>query len=342
MNQHRTKIFITIDTECTEERLLGKKIRPPLGYSEMMWGRVGTPSELGIAMLVDELKKRNIAASFFVEALCTLRFGEEGLAEAIQFLVENGQDVQLHLHPNFERPEWRRTGAPAPEDNIGRLPLEEQRRLLMLGSAVLQRCGVNPTDLTAFRAGNYGASNDTLRVLHDLGFVVDASYNPCYLGSDCDIDYAEAPNDAFLHSSGIWELPVSNIVQPGGGFRHLEVTAISFAEMRWSLHALHAAGVRHISIVTHPGEFFSIDSVDPVRGRANRINLRRFQSILDFVSSNSDTFEFSTVGTLAKELGATKPTPTRSGPYPKVGMPLWLLRQGEQSMKRMVMSRLWG
>jgi hypothetical protein len=330
----RTKVFITIDTECTEERLVRGKVRPPLGYAEMMWGRVGTQQDLGISMLVAELRKHGMAATFFVEALCTLRFGEDGLAEAIRFLVQNGQDVQLHLHPNFERPEWRTLGAPPPEDDIGRLPGDEQRRLLVLGSEILLRCGVGPGELTAFRAGNYAASSDTRRILYELGFSVDASYNP-YVGDvDHRITKESVPNDAFLDSSGIWELPVSNVMQPRGGLRHLQITALSWAEMRWSLMALHSAGVRHISVVTHPGEFFVVDSISPARGRANSANIRRLRSLLAFLADNQDSFDVSTVGTFAKHLPLARPSVETGGPYPTIGVHLWLGRQLEQAAKR--------
>ena len=125
--------------------------------------------------------------------------------------------------------------------------------------------------MTAFRAGNFGASNATLQLLKDLRFKLDSSFNPFHLGRDCDLRFTAPPNDVFLDASGIWELPVSNVLQPGDTLRHLEVTALSQSEMRWALDKLSAMGARHITILTHPDEFFVIDSVDPLRGRPNTI-----------------------------------------------------------------------
>ena len=61
--------------------------------------------------------------------------------------------------------------------------LDDQKRLLAVGRDLLTDAGAPPP--TAFRAGNYGANDDTLRALATLGFTWDSSFNPAQLGGDC-------------------------------------------------------------------------------------------------------------------------------------------------------------
>ncbi len=330
-----TNVYLTIDTECTEERLLRGRIRPPLGYELMMWGRFRNQRRpLGIEWIIGELARYRMAATFFVEALCADVFGHGGLAEVCSYLLACGQDVQLHLHPNLRRPAWRATGGQPLCDNIGEYPIEEQTALLRDGLAHLERCGVPPDTILGFRAGNYGAANSTWEAMRRIGIVVDSSLNLRYLGKDCSIEWPNPEIDLFQPVPGVWELPVANF-REGGAFRHLEITAVSAAEMAAALLQAQRNGVRHVTIVAHPAEFFVIDSADRKRGRPNRINMGRFRKLLQFLAINRDAFAVHTVGQLGRaiKLGVIDASVTRP-PVALGSRPLRTLRMLTQVVKR--------
>ncbi|MGH7584311.1 MAG: polysaccharide deacetylase family protein, partial [Gemmatimonadales bacterium] len=129
-----TSVYITIDTECVEERLARGILRPPLGYDVMVWGRFANRRRtLGLELILAALKDFDFQATFFVEALAAEVFGADGLAAVCTMLRDQRQDIQLHLHPNLRRPEWRRAGlAPLP-DNIGKYTFADQVALLEAG-----------------------------------------------------------------------------------------------------------------------------------------------------------------------------------------------------------------
>ena len=311
------EVYITVDTECTEERFVNGSIRPPIGYDMMMRGRLnGRQTGWGTDLILAELARYEFRATFFVEALCAEHFGVEGLSDVCKDLRNSGQDVQLHLHPNFRRPEWRRSnGTPLP-DNIGDYGLAEQEGLLKAGVSLLQRAGVPRSSIVAFRAGNYGASNVTWQALQNTGFLIDSSLNLSYIGKDCQIVPDQPRIDLYEPMSGLWELPISCFTE-GNGYRHLEITAILFTEMKAILNQLQRAGAKAATIVTHPGEFFVIDDHVGGTGRPNRVNIARFVQLLKFLDGARDRFELRTVGALAATL-STKREPLGMTPVVRV------------------------
>ncbi len=179
--------------------------------------------------------------------------------------------MQLHIHT-----EWLAWAKASPVEgrkgrNIGEFSLADQVTLLGLAKSLLEQAGAPP--ITAFRAGNFGANDDTLRALAAVGIDWDSSVNPAYLGSECRIS-AEHGQIGAKRLHGVAELPVSGIVDRPGGFRPAQICAMSAAEMRAGLR--HAVRNDHEAfvVVTHSFEMLSRD-----RARPNGAVIRRFEQL---------------------------------------------------------------
>ena len=328
-----TRVYLTIDTECAEER----GDNPALGYDTRVWGRfVNQRRALGIEVLMDTMEASGLRGTFFTEALGAAFFGHAGLAAVCQAIVSRGHDVQLHTHPRQIRADWRSRGETAAPDDIGVYPVAEQVELLRTGVATLEACGVPTGSVRAFRAGNFGASNSTWQALAQAGFTLDSSYNPSYFTKNCKMRFAAASVGLFRAEHGVWELPVSTFVEAGGGHRHAQITAVSFGEMVDLLEASHAVGIREVMIVTHSFELLHHDSSRGARGRPNRINVLRFRRLCRYLAANRDRFEVDTVGALATRLadGSERPSPTRFD-APRGRLARKLLRMPAQVLKRL-------
>ena len=178
----RTRVYLTVDVECAEERVKGPAVQPPLGYDLRVWGRLANQREpLGLPLITRELAAAGLTATFFVEALGARYFGEDQLAETCRFLRDAGQDVQLHLHPVQRRVDWHSRGEQRPSDDMADYSFEEQTAMLAEGLAMLVRAGVPREALVGFRAGNFGASADTWRVMAAAGLRLSSNFNLCYL-----------------------------------------------------------------------------------------------------------------------------------------------------------------
>lgn len=330
------RVYVTVDVECSEERRIARRFRapswrPPLGYDLRVWGRFANqPRPLGIELVMRELERGGARGTFFVEALGAHHFGRAGLAEVCRALA--GHDVQLHLHPVQRRAAWHSEGASPAADDVAAYPVAEQVALLKEGAALLVEAGAPP--VTAFRAGNFGASNATWQAMAEAGLRLSSNYNPCYFDRNCQMRTARARAGLFESDvPGVWELPISTFTERGGRQRHLQITAVSLRETISALHQYRAMGVREATIVTHSFEFFFLDSHAERRARPNAVNLARLRGLVDFVNAHPAEFRFDTVGDLARRLPLASCTETR---VPRGRTLLRAARFAEQGLKRLL------
>jgi hypothetical protein len=156
-----------------------------------------------------------------------------------------------------------------------------------------------------FRAGNYGANDDTLRALAMLGIAWDSSLNPSYRNNGCDIA-APGPCIAPFRYQGVTELPVATFHDRGAHVRHVQVCAASACETRAALRHAAASGVDAVAVVSHSFEMLSRDRLRP-----NRAVMRRFEQLCALVASDPalETSGFADVAEPAIEATSHAPLP---------------------------------
>lgn len=332
------RVYFTVDVECSEERLIGSRVQPAMGYDLRVWGRFANQAnDLGIGRIMDELEDCGFRGTFYTEAIGAEKFGRSGLRNVCTQMVERGHDVQLHLHPNLREPRWHSEQSAQPDDNISSYPRQTQIELLKEGIENLVEAGVPRADLLSYRAGNFGASNETWHAMKEAGLVLSSNYNRFYCERECQIDYPEASSDLFdTPADGVYELPITNFLQPNGGYRHLQITATSLEEMKVALEQSRRMGIGHVTFVTHSFEFCCIDSPESRLGHPNHVNLHRLRGLLRFLRDHPDEYIVDTAGALAKRLkeegGQTAISGQRN--YPKEKRRHYYRRLIEQGIKR--------
>ena len=267
-----TPVFLTIDTE-----LMWRHHAAGLASDDIATRSI-EPAGVGVAYQLNVLAQHGLKATFFVDPMPALVHGIDHVRAVVAAILAAGQEVQLHLHPNW-------TGASADDRTAhGRFELidysvHEQRALIAGARDLLMAAGA-PAPV-AFRAGSYAANDDTLAALTALGFVYDSSHNGAHhpWPSAMSLD---ARRIAPIAHGGVIEVPVT-LIDDGAGTRHFQLCALSAAEMRDALdHAVthaHAA----VTIVSHGFEL-----ANRAGTRANGVHVRRFEALCRMLEARAD------------------------------------------------------
>jgi hypothetical protein len=264
-----TRALITIDTELSASRQ-----QAGLSAADNLRASLtGTTSagDYGIGWQMDRMDECGITGVFFVDPMPALVHGRDLVAQMVEPILSRGHEVQVHIHTEWlewasETPVEGRTGR-----NIGDFSLDDQVALICWARDALVAAGAPAPN--AFRAGNYGANDDTLRALGRLGIRWDSSYNADFAGRPCHITLPPETVDP-VALDGAMEAPVAGIWDRPGHFRPAQVCALSASEMRRGLAHAAADGAYAFIVVCHSFEMLSRD-----RLRANRLVMRRFEAL---------------------------------------------------------------
>ena len=322
-----TWVFITIDTEYSSGLYTG----PGAADREENFARsiacVTPDGPAGITHKLGLLKAHGQKAVFFVDPMPALVWGLAAIEDIVGPIIAAGQEVQLHCHT-----EWLamageanplasgRTGR-----NIADFPFEEQCELLGFARDTLIAAGA-PAPV-AFRAGNYGANDETLRALAALGIGYDASHCPALPGSACRISLGPDTRDPVAHM-GVIEVPAGSIGTIGGGQRHAQITALSLAEMLAAIRHAQASGREAFTLVSH-----SFELINRRKLAVNRIVRRRFTGLVEALAAMPGV-----------ETGTFADNPPRPhiAPEPSQPVPASLARTGMRLAEQWVSNTLYG
>jgi peptidoglycan/xylan/chitin deacetylase (PgdA/CDA1 family) len=293
------KVYITVDTEFSVgEAFVAPETNSPVG-PESVYCHVAGHSE-GLGFMLDTLKAHDLTATFFVEALNTLWFGDEPMGAIARLLQSQGQDVQLHLHPfwlYFQNPDWRRRlSIEEPQDRISGQSTDFVCKLLQMGVEAFERWGVPRPK--AFRSGNLDADENVYLALNQCGIHVASNIGLAI----------NRPKESSLWLTGgahrihgVTELPILSYrigsSTQSGKQKTLTITGSSWSEIRTLLLKARRAGYQQLVLLTHPFEFIKAPpSGTPVF--VNRINQDRFRRLCRFLEAHPEDFQADVIGNL--------------------------------------------
>lgn len=269
-----TPVFLTIDTE-----LMWRHHSDRLASDEI-FARSFEPAGVGVSYKLAVLARYGLKACFFVDPMPALTFGLGHVRRVVETILAAGQEVQLHLHPNW-------SGACADDGGAGHsrfemldYSLSEQTDLIAGATDLLVAAGA-PQPI-AFRAGSYSGNDDTLRALARHGFVYDSSHNGSEHPWPSAIDLP-ARQIAPLAYRGLIEVPVTVIEERPGQLRNFQICALSAGEIRAALD--HAGAFEHaaVTIVSHGFELANRAGTRP-----NAVHVRRFEALCALLADRAE------------------------------------------------------
>jgi len=320
-----TQVYITIDTEY--ESGFTAKHGPDTRDANFRRAIMAeTPDgAVGIGYQLDRFDQHGLKAVFFVDPMPALLWGVEAISDVVAPIVSRGHDVQLHLHTEWlalagaANPLGVRTG-----DNIKDFSYDEQCVLIDYARKVLIAAGA-PAPV-AFRAGNYGANDDTLRALAEFGITYDTSFSPGFAGSACEISL-DGNHHVPTRHAGVVEVPIGCIADIGARVRHAQLTALSRRELLAAIGHARDSGQACFTIVSHSFELLGRDRV-----QVNGIVKRRFDRFCAGLAGMK--------GVRTATYAEAPPSPERSGKAIEL-LPPSLLRAGTRTAEQAVANILY-
>ena len=317
-----TAVYITIDTEYAAGLA-------HLGRAENFARSIACETPSGPAGLFYKMRlmeRHGLKGVFFVDPMPALLWGRAAIADVVGPIVEAGHDVQLHCHT-----EWlERAGAANPFGKIGTniadFAFDDQCAILGWARDMLVSAGAPPP--VAFRAGNYGANDDTLRALAAIGLRYDSSHTPGIAGGASRISLTRRDRSPVLHC-GVIEVPTGCIRGFGGRLRHAQVTAITAREMLAAVRHARDNGASSFTLVSHSFELLCRE-----RMRVNAIVRRRFEALCEGIAAMP--------GVASATYAACPPEPSGAAGTPGPVLPASELRIALRMAEQFVSNRLYG
>lgn len=275
-----TPVFLTVDTELVWRHHVARR------SLDALYERSIEPAGVGIAYQLEVLARHGLKAVFFVDPMPALLFGLDVVRRIVAPILEAGQDVQLHVHPNWTGARIDDGGAAHGLFELVEYSAAAQRDLIAGATELLVAAGAPQPN--AFRAGSFGADDRTLEALAALGFRYDSSHNGAAQPWPCRIDLSPAQIAPVRHA-GVIEVPVTVIQDRPGAWRPFQICALSMGEMAAALD--HAAANDHgaVTVVSHGFELATRDGTRP-----HPLHLRRFETLCALLDARRDTLPTAT------------------------------------------------
>lgn len=295
--------------------------RFPAAFRRYVYGS-SRAGDYALPKTLEILNNHGLKGVFYVEPLFAAHFGIEPLAEIVGMIRAAGQEIQLHLHP-----EWQdEARAPLIANHNGKrqhlfmYDADEQTALIGHGLSLLKAVGVDR--VSAFRAGSFACNAATFIALERNGIRFDSSLNITMPHSGADLPPGLRRLGCHDHGR-VRELPMTVYRAGLGGARHAQVGACAYAELVQAMHSARQLGWRHFVILAHNSEMLL-----PGGNLPDEVVVSRFGKLCAFLDRHRQqypTVDFA-VDDFAEEAGGL--------PLPAAHTAAYLWRNAEQVARR--------
>ena len=222
--------LLTVDTEALPSRAADEHVR------RLMWGECpnGTAGIRELVSIGEEFRAPHV---FFVDFCGAYnRFGE--ISEVVSWLGAQGQDVQLHAHPEVLPAEfWSNNGYCFYTEYFGNSTDIERTTFFLnyFAEVISSRTG---RPVTSFRAGSFRWNGATISAMARAGFLI--SFNNSMRAFDNKrCPFSLPTNSPYLWSNGVIEVPVTERYFPASARKPDRWVSLTYPESSYFRYADH-------------------------------------------------------------------------------------------------------
>lgn len=268
----KQKVLVSIDVESP----IGVN-----GVEKLIYGKT-IDGEYGINKIMDILDKYHIKGLFFVDIAEAWEYGENQIKQVMCDIEKRGHNVGVHLHPDRMADKNRKY--------LWQYSYEEQYELIKkVTEFYVDTLGHYPI---SFRAGRYGANNETIDILKELEYKIDMSM---YYGMKkrCKIDGEYQTINKVKNINNICEIPVT-VFKSFDMFNYRRFDKIDesmpFSEFKYVLKKIEQE--KSVDVISFFMHSFSILDwrVNPDNPEYSQRNYKRIIKMIQFCKDNGYNF----------------------------------------------------
>lgn len=321
------RVFLTFDVEvwCGGWDRLDERFPP--AFRRYIYG-ASEGDGYALPMTLRILEEHGLKGVFFVEPLFAARFGLDKLQIILELILAAGQEVQLHLHPEWcdEASILSSGKATVKRPCLWQFTYEEQAELIRIGTEMIRSAG-GPA-MRAFRAGSFAANTDTWRALAAEGYEFDSSVN---VTSDASFPEGVSVEQRYARSlvSGLelQSFPIGVFRDGFGRPRHAQVGACACEELTSAIDAAAASGWTDYVLLSH-----GFEMLKPGSAREDPIVVRRFRKLCERLRRSQDLGHIEVAG--FDKLEAVPPAGSHTHRLPAASAGATFKRYLEQGLRR--------
>lgn len=192
--------MLTVDTEALPKRA------PENHVKRLIWGEhsKGTAGVREMSKIGDEVGAKHL---FFVD-LCGAYAYREEIHDVIHWLDNDGQDVQLHTHPEYLPDSfWSEHDLDCRPQYMNQYD-HDTRAEFVIKHFAGEISGITGKDILAFRAGSFRWNASTIRALKAAGIPLSFDNSTAAFYNEQAV-FSEQTNSPYLWSNGIIEVPIT-------------------------------------------------------------------------------------------------------------------------------------
>lgn len=279
-------VLFTVDVELWPRSWNLSRKEMIRAFRQYIDGRT-SGGRFGLEYQLETLRRNGLRGVFFIEPLFASVMGSGALNEVVSMVRGHGQEIQLHIHPEWLGRSPRLEHLGMPRMSMSDLDESAQTEVIRLGRRWLEEAGAGV--VSAFRAGSFGANVETLQALNRAGIFIDSSHNPACSRGPMIRDLGDAP----VVLDGILEIPQTVYRDVLGRLRHAQIGSSSAGEIDSALRSAEQQGRKVFVILSHSAELLTGD-----RDRRDGIVVRRFERLCELLAEQASNWPTTGFGGL--------------------------------------------